>query len=198
MYSPAVFRLDDRDALLKQAAADPFATLITSGAGGLAVSHLPLLVDPGRGVLRGHLARANGQLAHLAAGAEALAIFHGPHGYVSPSWYRSAPPAVPTWNYVVVHARGRARTIDEPALAILLDELIAAFDTTGFRFDPPADYRQRMLGAIAGFEIAIDSLEGKFKLSQNRPPEDRESVADRLSRGDEASRALAALMRAQP
>src|SRR5450432_532491 len=108
MYVPEAFRLDDRAALLAHAAAYPFATVITHGDDGVMASHLPILVDGAANVMRGHLARENPQLAHLAAGAAVLAIFHGPHGYVSPSVY-TAHPSVPTWNYVVVHARGRAR-----------------------------------------------------------------------------------------
>src|SRR3989441_8485233 len=87
MYLPDSFRLDDRAALFAHAEAYPFATVITHGEGGVAVSHLPLLVDAGRDLLRGHLARENPQLAHLAARTEVLAIFHGPHGYISPSAY---------------------------------------------------------------------------------------------------------------
>src|SRR5438552_17858439 len=96
LYRRTVFRVDQRATLLAYAEAYPFATVITHGEGGLAVSHLPLLVDSRRELLRGHLARENPQLAHLAAGTEALAIFHGPHGYVSPSVY-AEQPSVPTW-----------------------------------------------------------------------------------------------------
>jgi transcriptional regulator len=208
MYLPETFRLDDRGELFAHAAANPFATLVThlddgrDGHNGLEVSHLPLLVDAERGLLRGHLARENPQLAHLEAGAAALAVFHGPHAYVSPSVY-TQHPSVPTWNYVVVHARGRARLLADGALRALLDEMVARFDPTGWRFDAPADYTARMCAAIAGFEIAVESLEGKWKLSQNRPLEDQERVAAWLERGDSASaasangREVAALMRAR-
>ena len=196
MYLPDAFRLDDDQALLAHVTAYPFATVITHGEGGLAVSHLPLLVDAQRRVLRGHLARQNPQLAHLAAGAEALAVFHGPHGYVSPSVYEEQP-SVPTWNYVVVHIRGRARMVDEAVLREVLDDLVARFDPTGWRLQAPEDYVRSALDAIAGFEIPIERIEGKWKLSQNRSPTDQQRVADWLERGDEASRAVAALMRAR-
>jgi transcriptional regulator len=201
MYLPETFRLDDRESLLAHAAAHPFATLVTRHPrepDSLEVSHLPLLVDAERGVLRGHVARENPQLAHLEAGAPSLAVFHGPHGYVSPSVY-TQHPSVPTWNYVVVHARGRSRIVSEQALRSILDDLVARFDTTGWRFDgdPKDDYARRMVGAIAGFEVTLDSLEGKWKLSQNRPREDQERVAAWLERGDAASREIAALMRAR-
>ncbi len=195
MYLPAGFRVDHRPTLLAHAAAHPFATVITGGSGGIGVSHLPLLVDEDRGVLRGHLARENPQFQDLAAGAEALAIFHGPHAYVSPSVYLEQP-SVPTWNYAVVHARGRARLLDEAALGVLLEDLVARFDATGWRFAPPEEYRRRMVGAIAGFEIPIESIEGKWKLSQNRPAEDQRRVAEWLGRGDAEARAVAELMRA--
>src|SRR5438067_8958865 len=134
LYRPTVFRMDQRATLLAHAAAYPVATVITSGEGVLAVSHLPLLIDPEREVLRGHVARENPQLAHFAAGVEALAIFHGPHGYVSPSVYEDQP-SVPTWNYVVVHARGRARSVDTDALREILDDMVAHFDHTGWCLD---------------------------------------------------------------
>jgi transcriptional regulator len=201
MYLPESFRLDDREALVAHASAHPFATLITWGAGDPEISHVPLLVveQAGRLVLRGHVARENPAYAHLLRGgvddrgADALAIFHGPHAYVSPSVY-GEHPAVPTWNYVVVHARGRARLLGEQALRALLDELVARFDDTGWRFDPPEDYARRMLGAIAGFEIAVDRIEGKWKLSQNRPLEDQHRVAQWLEGRDQDSRAVAALL----
>ena len=196
MYMPDIFRLDDHSSLLAQATAHPFATIITQGEGGLAVSHLPLLVDSGRDLLRGHLARENPQLAHLAAGAEALAIFHGPHGYVSPSVY-AEQPSVPTWNYVVVHARGRSHLVDESALREILDDMVERFDATGWRLLAPEEFVRAKLGAIAGFEIAVAHLEGKWKISQNRSLTDQASVVEWLERGDESSRALASLMRAR-
>src|SRR5258708_5230064 len=147
MYLPDAFRLDDRATLFAQAEAYPFATVITHGEGGLAVSHLPLLVDAGRDLLRGHLAHGNPQLAHLAAGAEALAIFHGPHGDVAPSGY-SQQPSVPTWNYVVVHAGGRSRLVDEPELRGILDDLVERFDATGWRLQAPEEFVRAKLGAI--------------------------------------------------
>src|SRR5436305_3213182 len=106
MYIPEAFREVDRGKLLEHMAAHPFATVITAGADGVQASHLPLLVDDAHGLIRGHLARDNAQCAHLAAGADALAVFHGPHGYVSPSVYEPRPANVTTWNYVAVHVRG--------------------------------------------------------------------------------------------
>jgi transcriptional regulator len=196
MYLPEAFRQDDRAALLALAATHPFATVITHGAGGIAVSHLPLCVDAERNVLRGHLARANPQLDQLVDGTDLLAIFHGPHGYVSPSVYLEQP-SVPTWNYVVVHARGRTRRVDEQGLRSILDETVSCFDTTGWRLYTGEEFLRPMLDAIAGFEVDLDRVEGKWKLSQNRSPADQARVRDWLQRGDDSSRALAAFMGAR-
>jgi transcriptional regulator len=219
LYALAAFRETRKGALFAHAARHPFATLVTHGAGGVLASELPLLVDEGKGeggqggeeqgegqnetvsqgVLRGHVARENPQLAHLEAGAEALAIFHGPHGYVSPSVYEGQR-GVPTWNYVVVHARGRARVLDEQGLVEVLVASAERFDETGWRLafgDTWPEVPRPMLVGIAGFEIRVESLEGKWKLSQNRTPEDQARVAEWLERGDAASQAAAALMRAR-
>jgi len=198
MYLPDVFQVTDRAELFAHITAYPFATLITQGGEGPEASHVPLLVDAERGVLLGHVARENPQLSHLASGAAALAVFHGPHGYVSPSVYGEPSRSVPTWNFVVVHARGRPRLVDEHGLREILDATVARFDETGWRLseDDP-ELLARMLGAIAGFEIAIESLQGKWKISQNRPASDVPNVIRWLEKGDDASRAIAALMRAR-
>jgi transcriptional regulator len=193
MYRPDAFRVNDHQRLLEHAMAHPFATVITERDGALTVSHLPLLVDPERGVLRGHLARANPQYQDLAARTQALAIFHGPHAYVSPSVYEEQP-SVPTWNYVVVHARGRGRLVEESVLRTILDDLVGRFDPTGWRLEGSEEYVRSALDAIAGFEISIEQLEGKWKLSQNRSLGDQMRVAAWLEGGDETSRAVAALM----
>jgi transcriptional regulator len=171
IYVPDAFRVDDEARLFAHAEAHPFATLITHGEGGVLVSHVPLLIDAPRRALQGHLARPNPQLAHLAAGAEALAIFHGPHAYISPSVY-TEHPSVPTWNYVVVHARGPARMTDEAELRSILERTVARFDKTGWRMTEDPDFTSRMFAAIAGFEIEVKAIIGKWKVSQNRPPED--------------------------
>jgi transcriptional regulator len=195
MYLPEVFAIDDRATLLQHAAEHPFATVITLGPEGPSVSHLPLLVDAGRGVLRGHLARDNPQAAHFASGAQSLAIFHGPHGYVSPSVYEQ--PGVPTWNYVVVHMHGRGRRVGQDELWAIVNDTVERFDNSGWRAQTGDDFLRPMLEGIAGFEIDVERLEGKYKLSQNRSSADRSRVVDWLERGDDSSRALAALMRAR-
>jgi transcriptional regulator len=196
MYAPDVFRQEDRAQLLGLAATYPFATLITSRDEDVRVSHLPLIVDAARSVLRGHIARENDQINHLAAGAKTIAIFHGPHGYVSPSVY-AEQPSVPTWNYVVVHAHGRGHLVDESGLRSILEESVSRFDGTDWRLYTGDEFLRPMLDAIAGFEIALERLEGKWKLSQNRSADDQARVTAWLQRGDDSSRALASFMGGQ-
>lgn len=197
LYVPDPFRLDDGKRLFEFVERHGFATLVSSGAAGLHVSHVPLIIErDGSGKVRllGHVARANGQWQALEQAAQVLAIFHGPHGYVSPGWYASHP-AVPTWNYAVVHAHGTARLMDEAELHELLMTLSSKYES--HRPRPwkmsalPADFVSGMLAAIVGFEIEVQRLEGKFKLSQNRPGEIGR-VIDAL---DAEEPALAELMR---
>jgi transcriptional regulator len=198
-YIPRHFRVDDTEALARFVAQHAFATLVSPGAEGLAVTHLPFVSErtPQGGLrLLGHVARANPHWQSLEGAPEVLAIFAGPHAYVSPTWYVHHP-SVPTWNYAVVHARGRARLLPEAELAALLERLSdthergrpAPWRMSGL----PADYKAGMLNAIVGFEIAVTSLEGKFKLSQNRRPEDIAGVSKALE--DDGQGALSALMR---
>lgn len=201
LYSLAPFRETRRRVLFAHAASHPFASVVTHGADGLLASELPILVEADAngegGVLRGHVARNNAQFEHFSAGADALVVFHGPHGYVSPSVYEGKR-GVPTWNYVVVQARGPSRGLDAQGTVDVLAALTERFDDTGWRptyGEEWPDVPKPMLEAIAGFEIRVDAIEGKWKLSQNRTPEDQARVADWLARGDAASQATAALMR---
>ena len=117
LYMPPHFHVEDRAALVAFMEANGFATLVSHGAGGLSVSHVPLLVEADGQELRllGHVARNNEHWRALEGADEVLAIFHGPHAYVSPTWY-AQHPSVPTWNYAVVHAHGKARLMDEAGL----------------------------------------------------------------------------------
>lgn len=202
MYLPRHFVETREDALHGLIDTHPFATLVASGAAGMAVNHLPF-VRQGH-VLHGHVARGN-ELAAMD-GAAALAIFHGPQGYVSPNWYPSKHETgreVPTWNYAVAHVHGRLRVIhDADWLRALLDALTdrhEASEPSPWKVaDAPADHVEKLLGAIVGIEIAIERVEGKFKLSQNHPAANRAGVIDGLARraqGDDL--ALAALMQEQ-
>jgi transcriptional regulator len=196
MYIPTAFRTDDRAALFDLIERHGFGTLVSVIDWAPFASHLPFLLDREAGVLLGHLARANPHARALDGGAEALVIFQGPHGYVSPSWYATAP-AVPTWNYAAVHVRGVPRRLDEARVRDLLDRLVRRYESGRQRpwaNDLPADFRDRMVRAVVGFEVPITSLEGKFKLSQNRSAEDRRGVIQALRQGDAEEQALAEFM----
>ncbi len=200
LYRPSLFRVDDRDALVAFVERHAFGTLVTGGEGGFDVSHLPFLADrtPQGGIrLLTHMARANPQSGSMEGAGPVLAIFQGPHAYVSPSWYRHHP-AVPTWNYAVVHAHGRARALAEEELRELLLRLSSRYEEGRpgrWRMETLApDFVEKMLSAIRGFAIEVDRIEGKFKLSQNRPADDAARVAEALEAAGET--ALAELMRA--
>ncbi|HXX94772.1 MAG TPA: FMN-binding negative transcriptional regulator [Planctomycetota bacterium] len=174
-----------------------FGTLVTVDGGVPWATHLPLLYRPEggtQGVLVGHVARANPQWKSFSGAGEVLAVFQGPHAYVSPRWY-SHHPSVPTWNYMVVHVQGVARPMtQEPAIHQLLRDLVARYDPE-WKMDLPADYLDGMIRGIVAFEIEITRLEGKFKISQNRPADDQKSVQRELARSeDPLARELAALM----
>ena len=200
MYIPRHFAHDDRADLLEVMREHNFATLVSTIDGEPFASHVPVLTrDSGAGglVVEGHLAAANPHARALADGARALVIFHGPHTYVSPSHYRSEG-RVPTWNYIAIHASGNARTIDnvDGKLAILA-HLIAHHDPDFAQRFAVFDQRQRdgLLAAITGFEIAVDKLEGKFKLGQHRLVDDRPSLQASHESGGENERAIAQWMK---
>jgi transcriptional regulator len=183
MYTPDHFR-EDRPAVLAAAMREiGFATLVTQG---LEANHLPMLLDGG--VLRGHVARANP--VWKAGEGAALAIFLGPHAYVSPNWYPSKAEtgkAVPTWNYITVHARGAIRWIQDAGwLHAHVSAATSAHEAPRPEpwkvSDAPQSYIDSLLRAIVGFELTIETLEGKYKLSQNRAEADRDGVREALAR----------------
>lgn len=201
MYIPDAFAATDLDRLHDLIEAYDFAMLITNGSPAPFVSHLPFILDREKGpngTLQAHMARSNPHWQSFAG--EALVVFHGPHSYVSPTWYEPGAPAVPTWNYAVVHAYGTPRVIDDPqAVRAHQERLVAtheagrspAWDMSG----QPPDYIEGMLKGIVGFEIPIARLEGKFKLSQNRSAADQHNVAQALAdSGSEDGQALSRLM----
>jgi transcriptional regulator len=186
MYLPRHFAETRSEVLQALMREQPFATLVAHGDDGLSADHLPLHFAPGVGTcgaLQGHVARAN-TLWQQADGAEVLAIFHGPQAYVTPSWYvtkHADGKAVPTWNYVVVHARGRLRVIDDPVwMRRQLDTLVrhheAGLAEPWQINDAPPDYIDKMLMAIVGIEIDITELQGKWKISQKQPAANRAGV----------------------
>ncbi|MCI0457772.1 MAG: FMN-binding negative transcriptional regulator [Gemmataceae bacterium] len=201
MYIPTAFNQPDRDTLHAFIEANSFALLCSTGEGGLPfASHLPLLLERSTaplGVLVGHMARANPQWQQ-ADGRPVLAVFSGPHTYISPSWYE-AEGVVPTWNYVAVHVTGVLRAVhDRDALLRIVLDTVATYEgrrPTPWGVDGSAAYLDRLLKAIVGFRIEITGLEGKWKLSQNHPPERREKVIRALrEQGGEDSEEIAGLM----
>jgi transcriptional regulator len=201
LYVPAHFRVDDPDALFAFIERYAFGTLVSSGDAGLHVSHIPFVVErdaAGRVRLLGHVARGNDQWPQLEGARDVVAMFHGPHAYVSPTAYANHP-SVPTWNYAVVHAQGTARLMDEAELHDLLMRLSATYEAGNAQpwkmSELPADYVATMLKAIVGFEIEVERLEGKFKLSQNRPAEAARVIAALEARGEAD---LARMMREHP
>jgi transcriptional regulator len=202
MFVPGIFKEDDTALQLELMRRYPFATVITPTAGGAApwVGHLPILAEPTAAGTRltGHFARANPQWHSLASGQETLFVFHGPHSYVSPSWY-TGELHVPTWNYAVVHAYARPRLVEDPTeLHELLGRMVTFFEqgeAKPWRLELPTDFERELSAAIVGFEAIAERIEGKFKLSQNREPADREGVIRGLQgRADELSRAVRELM----
>jgi transcriptional regulator len=186
LYRPAAFASDDQAAIARLLDEHPFATLITAGAGEPQISHLPLLHQSGpapHGSLIGHMARANPHWSHFGSGAS-LAIFHGPHAYVSPSWYAQPATQVPTWNYAVVHVHGRAEIVaDRAATLATLQQMVARFEggrAAPWRLQPEGARLDAMVGAIVAFRIEIERIDAKFKLSQNKDEEDRRRVASAL------------------
>ena len=186
VYIPRPFAMREAAQVTRLIAEYPFATLVTPGAPEPRVSHLPLqfVAEPGRqGILLGHMARANPHWQHFA-GAPSVAVFHGPHAYVSPSWYAEPATAVPTWNYAVVHVHGPAEIMDdEREKRALLDEMIRRYEgarSQPWRLQLEGRPLEAMLGAIVGFKLTIERVDAKFKLSQNRSPDDRERVIGAL------------------
>jgi transcriptional regulator len=207
MYLPAHFeetRVDVMHALLRR---DPLGLLVTQGAGGLSANSIPFLVDPRPlpfGTLRAHVARANPLWREARTDIDSLVVFHGPQAYVSPGWYPTKAETgkvVPTWNYIMVQARGRLRIVDDPAwlhaLVTRLTDTHEADRATPWKVaDAPDDYITAMLRAIVGIEIEIAALAGKWKASQNRNATDRAGVVTGLAaRADDDAQAMARAVR---
>ncbi len=192
MYVPPLFK-EDRIELLHDAMRQAgLATLVTLTADGLIASHVPVLLDPDPapyGTLLGHLARPNPQAKGAVAGTDALVIFQGPDAYITPSFYetkRQTGKVVPTWNYVAIHARGPVTFFNDTARLLqvvtrLTDREEGKRAAPWAVTDAPADFIDGMLKGIVGFSLPITRLEGKWKMSQNRPAEDRAGVVDGLT-----------------
>jgi transcriptional regulator len=206
MYLPAHFK-EDRVPVLKKAIRKiGFGTLVTNEADGIEANHLPMLIHDAPspfGTLRGHMARSNPQWQRVKPGTQALAIFLGPHCYVSPSLYPSKEETgkvVPTWNYLAVHAAGEISFYDNPLqLKDHIAELIETHEgpraNSWSLHDAPPDYIDKMLRSIVGFNLVVTRFDGKWKMSQNRSAQDIDGVREGLRKeGGRAQAAVAAAM----
>lgn len=194
MHIPKYFAEHDQAEILHFIAAHAFGTLVTVDAGVPCASHIPFLLEQGETLtLSGHLAKANPQWQHLAANPQVLAMFQGAHAYVSPTWYEGT--GVPTWNYTAVHVYGTVRVIHDTAwLKAQVEHLSHYYEGDTPNAWIPA-YPDKMLEAIVGFEITIESLQAKYKLSQNRSAADQHNVMQALeASSSENERGVAALM----
>ena len=215
MYLPNHFEETRADTLHELIRSHPLGTLITQDrSAALQADPIPFILDAGpgeHGTLRGHVARANPLWRETREDVDALVVFHGAQSYISPGWYPSKAQhgkAVPTWNYIVVQARGRLRAVDDRewlrAFVTRLTERHEARQVTPWHVtDAPADFIDAMLGAIVGIEIELGSLVGKWKASQNRSAADRNGVVEGLralaERDDDApASALASVMTQKP
>jgi transcriptional regulator len=206
MYVPGHFEESRVDVLHQLMRAEPFAMLVTMGASGLNANHLPLELDPDPapfGTLRGHVSRANEVWRTSDATVDALVVFQGPQRYITPAWYptkEETGKVVPTWNYVVVHAYGTPRFVDDPAwLRAHVERLTTIHEADRERpwqvSDAPDDYVTGQIRGIVGFELAITRLSGKWKVSQNRGEADRAGVTTGLrAAADPASAVMADLV----
>ncbi|MFN0055703.1 MAG: FMN-binding negative transcriptional regulator [Planctomycetales bacterium] len=199
MYIPPAFSQTAPDCLAQFIATHSFALLVSAREGIPSVSHLPLLYEPQpgtHGTLYGHMARANGHWREAVG--DVLAVFSGPHAYVSPTWYDSEQ-VVPTWNYAAVHVRGRLTLVEDAHESLeVLGRLVEFYERgmpKSWKFDPDDPWMQRLAEGIVAFRIAVTAIEGKWKLSQNQPPERRHKVIDALTQsGDDQSRQVAQMM----
>ena len=202
MYIPEHFRVNDHATAIAFMRANPFVILISSTDDGPFATHLPVVIreNDDRLALRGHVAKANPHWRHLEQRPECLTIFHGPHAYVSTRNY-VARENVPTWNYGAVHVYGKARVFSAPnELLGVLHELIPTFEAAYADqwASLSAQYRERMLSHIVGFEITVTKLEPKFKLSQNRTRQEQQNVIESLGASeDTAISGTSRLMREQ-
>jgi transcriptional regulator len=200
MYIPVAFAESDLTTLHDFIERHGFGLLCSQHDSTPLASHIPLLIDRtlgAQGTLRGHMARANSQW-RLAAQSEVLAVFSGPHAYISPTWYE-ADDVVPTWNYVAVHVYGTLRLVEDPeALMAIVRDTVTFYERSQpqpWTISGSREFLDRMLQAIVGFTIEITRIEGKWKLNQNQPAQRRRSVVAALrAKGGEMASEMAALV----
>lgn len=207
MYQPEHFKVGEADAVRAFIRAHPLGMLITGGARGLSANPLPMLLDstPDGDVLRAHMARANDQWKDIGGGARVMVLFQGADHYISPGWYATKAETgqvVPTWNYLVAEVHGVAKVMNDPAwigrqVADLTASQEKAQPMPWTPEDAPPKFIDAQLRAIIGISIEVTAMAGKFKLSQNRPARDRQSVVGHLEEGDGKAADMAALIRSQ-
>lgn len=191
MYIPKQFEETSIEVMHDLIRACPLATVVTNSVNGLNANHIPLHLSASTGeygAVRGHVARANPILGDIASGVEALAIFHGPDTYITPSWYATKKEngrVVPTWNYAAVHAYGVLRVVDDSSwlraqLDVLTSDNESALPDPWAVSDAPPDYIETIMAGIVGIEMVITKLLGKWKVSQNQPLRNRDSVISGL------------------
>ena len=177
MYIPTQFQVTERDELFRFIGEHAFGQLISIVDGALFATHIPFLLNDAQTHLLGHVARKNPQWREVCD-QEVLVTFLGEHAYVSPAWYES--PGVPTWNYRAVHVYGQCRAFTDANRLAGLVEALTRQHESGFETPWQPDYRPQMLNAIVGLDIEITEIQGKYKLSQNRSPQDRHEVAQQF------------------
>jgi transcriptional regulator len=192
MYTPKHFALDDLAAQHAVIEACDFGIVVSNSADGIVATHIPMMLEAGEGkfgTLYGHMARANPH-GQLFGDGEVLVIFNGPHGYVSPTWYSDRTMNVPTWNYVAVHAYGKPVALPAADSALHLSRLVAKYEgarANGWSIAELKDNLREMLPQqVIPFRLEIVRIEGKAKLSQNKPRAERERVIEGLKAAGEA------------
>jgi transcriptional regulator len=209
MHTPEQFEEARAEVMHALIRANPLATLVTHASTGLNANHIPLHLHERPapfGTLHGHIARANPLMREIAQGIDALAIFHGPDAYISPSWYATKAETgrvVPTWNYAVVHAYGVLRIVEDAAwlraqLDVLTNHNEATFPQPWAVSDAPPEHIEKLMAAIVGIELVVTKMVGKWKVSQNQPAQNKASVITGLrASGQPGSEAMAALVEAR-
>jgi transcriptional regulator len=199
MYIPRRYEEKDAEKIHAFIRENSFAILISVLDGSPVGTHIPLLQekdDQGRDILMGHISRGNDQKLSLADGAKVLAIFAGPHAYVSPRWYTQIN--VPTWNYIAVHVYGTVKIVEGEALRAALSRLVNNYEQHLPRpvhiGEIPEKQLQAEMRGIVGFQILIEDIQAAYKLSQNRDEQSYHQVIEKLAEGDETTRAVAAEM----
>jgi transcriptional regulator len=203
MYTPSHFQIDDRNTLNAFMRQHSFATIVSHDGQVPQATHMPVLLNPtqgSHGCLLSHMARANPQWRHFS-NTEVLVIFTGPHAYISPAWYVTEP-AVPTWNYTAVHAYGIPRIVtDHDRFVQMLHDLVEFYEAehpNRWHGTLPAEFRDGLMKGIVGIEIEITRLEGKFKLSQNRPQDAPSVIAMLENSPNQTDRDTAKMMKQLP